>query len=364
MALDNALSPLDGEVGAALLETLPVMVWTASGEGTIDYANAACVEYTGLSRRHLLTGAALGTVHPDDERATVDHWQHARATEAAFEIEYRILRADDVYRWHLVRVVPRRDRDNHFTGWLGSAVDIHDRKRLEEERAEFLALISHDLKNPLTSILGTAELLQRRAARDAGAGPDHMGEGLSAILQSAQRMSAQIDALFDLASTQTGNPVELNRKPADLALLLRQLLEEQRLSSERHTFSLSVGETSLIGLWDSPRLERALANVLTNAVKYSPAGGEVVVTARRVSGADADCAEVAVTDHGIGIPARDQPYVFQRFYRAHNVAGRIAGTGLGLAGVRQIVEAHGGVVFIASTEGEGTTITLRLPLAP
>ncbi len=361
MARDNAQPPAGGELSATLLEALPVIVWTASLDSRIDYANAAWLEYTGLSHEDVLAGAAHSAVHADDELSLEEQWQRARAAVAGFALECRLLRADGIYRWHLVRVVPLRDGDGQVTGWLGSAADIHDQKQLEEERAEFLALISHDLKNPLTSILGTAQLMLRRAGR--GDGADRLGEGLTVIFQAAQRMAAQLDVLFDLASTKAGSPVELNRQSTDLAVLLRQLCDEHRLSSERHTFSLAIAELPLVGLWDGRRLERALANVLTNAVKYSPGGGEVVVTARQVHLAEADWAEVAVTDHGIGIPARDLPHVFERFYRARNVAGQIAGTGLGLAGVRQIVEGHRGVVTVASREGQGTTVTIRLPLS-
>jgi PAS domain S-box-containing protein len=364
MARDNALPSLDGEQNELLLEALPIIVWTTSPDGMTNYANAAWLGYTGLSREKTLAGAVRSAVHQDDLQSMDDRWQRARAAETAFEIEYRLLRGDGVYRWHLARVVPLRGRDGQITGWLGSATDIHDRKQLEEERAEFLALITHDLKNPLTSILGTAELLRRRAARIAElADRDRLDEGLSAIFQSAQRMTAQIDALFDLASTQSGSSLELHTEPTDLAELLGQLLDEHRLASERHTFRLTLADTPLVGTWDSKRIERAIANVLTNAVKYSPMGGQVDVSARHVHLEGVDWAEVAVTDRGIGIPARDLPHVFERFYRAHNVAGLIAGTGLGLSGVRQIVEHHGGNVTAASLEGQGTTITIRLPLA-
>jgi signal transduction histidine kinase len=118
----------------------------------------------------------------------------------------------------------------------------------------------------------------------------------------------------------------------------------------------------LVGAWDKSRLERVIENFYSNAFKYSPTGGEVTVSIGRVSASDGKWAELVVRDRGIGIPAADLPHVFERFHRGANVTGHIAGTGIGLAGVKQIVEQHGGAVRVESVEGKGTAVTVRLPL--
>jgi signal transduction histidine kinase len=111
-------------------------------------------------------------------------------------------------------------------------------------------------------------------------------------------------------------------------------------------------------------MERVIRNMLDNAIKYSPAGGDIVVRADAEECGDGTWAVLAIQDRGIGIPAADLPFVFDRFHRGGNVAGRIAGSGIGLTGARQIVEQHGGAIAVESREGEGSTFTLRLPLAP
>src|SRR5262249_40316336 len=121
---------------------------------------------------------------------------------------------------------------------------------------------------------------------------------------------------------------------------------------------------ALIGDWDPVRLERVIANLLDNAIKYSPNGGTIVVTIRRDESAGRPGATLAVADQGIGIPAEDVPHVFERFHRGQNVVGRFAGTGFGLAIARQIVEQHGGSITVASVEGAGTTFSIWLPLMP
>ena len=129
-----------------------------------------------------------------------------------------------------------------------------------------------------------------------------------------------------------------------------------------HVFRVLSGETSLPGRWDCGRLERALGNLFSNAVKYSPGGGEVAVMIWRERCADGDWAAIAVRDRGLGIPPADLAHVFDRFYRGGNVVGQIDGAGLGLASVHQVVEQHGGTVSVESRVGSGTTFTVRLPL--
>ena len=118
---------------------------------------------------------------------------------------------------------------------------------------------------------------------------------------------------------------------------------------------------TLDGPWDPVRVARVLANLVGNAIKYSPGGGEVRVSVVREPGPGGDWAVVSVSDHGLGIPEADLPHIFERFQRASNVAGRIAGTGIGLAISRRIVERHGGTIDVRSEEGVGTTFTVKLP---
>jgi signal transduction histidine kinase len=134
-------------------------------------------------------------------------------------------------------------------------------------------------------------------------------------------------------------------------------------TTERHALRLAVDDAPLVGTWDTARLERVVANLLGNAVKYSPDGGPIVVRMAREEDSEGMAwAVLSVRDAGVGIPAADLPHVFDRFRRGGNVAG-IAGAGIGLTGVRQIVEQHGGTVAVESEVGRGSTFTVRLPLA-
>jgi signal transduction histidine kinase len=150
----------------------------------------------------------------------------------------------------------------------------------------------------------------------------------------------------------------------ELVALVHQRVADFQRSAPRHQLRLDAAVPALVGHWDPARLERVLDNLLSNAIKYSPDGGPITISVRTlvhdVTGAP--WVELAVTDQGVGIPAADLPHIFERFHRGTNVAGRVGGAGIGLAGVQRIVDLHGGNVSAISTEGEGTTITVRLPL--
>src|SRR5207237_8941238 len=177
------------------------------------------------------------------------------------------------------------------------------------------------------------------------------------------RMTRLIDSLLDMTRTQMGQPLPLDRRPVDLVALARRVVVEQQQSTERHQLCLDVAVPELVGMWDAARLERLLENLLNNAVKYSPEGGDVTLTVRPEAEAGEPWAVLVVQDRGMGIPAADLPHIFERFQRSRNVKGQIAGTGIGLVAVRQFVEQHGGRVTVDSHEGRGTTVTVRLPLA-
>lgn len=230
-------------------------------------------------------------------------------------------------------------------------------------RDEFLSSATHDLKTPLTVIKAQAQLLQRRAARSSGPDAEKMAEESGRISVATTKMVSLVDQMLDVASLQMGKPIELRRLDTDLVQLAHEAARELTEPGGRHRIVVTATKAKIIGRWDAARLERVFGNLLSNALKYSPAGGEVGVVVDEVEGDDGQpWATLSVTDPGVGIPNDELAHVFDRFFRARNVVGRIAGTGIGLAGVRQIVEDHGGRISIASEEGKGTTVTVHLPL--
>ncbi len=231
-------------------------------------------------------------------------------------------------------------------------------------RDELLAAVSHDLKNPLATVMGFTQLLRRTVDHTdlPETEKDRVIDGIARIYATATRMNMLIDELLDIAHLQIGKPLNLDTGETDLIRLARQAISAYEQTSRRHQFRLEIGIPELIGWWDSVRIERVLGNLLSNAIKYSPEGGAITVTVTREEPLDGAWAILSVADAGIGIPANDLPQVFDRFHRAKNVVKQIKGSGIGLASARHIIEQHGGTISVASQEGVGSTFTIRLPL--
>lgn len=225
-------------------------------------------------------------------------------------------------------------------------------------RDQFLSLASHELRTPITSIAGFAELLERRAAHaEALTERDH--RALQLIYEQSNRLTQLINSMLDLSRIELGQ-FSIERAPVDLNGLTRKTIDAVRLTLERHQLVYAEPTEPLIVMGDELRLEQVLQNLIQNAIKYSPRGGRVEARLERRE--QAAC--FTVTDEGIGIPRDELPNLFQRFARAGNArALPISGMGVGLFVVRQIVNLHGGRVEVSSEEGRGSTFRVYLPLA-
>jgi len=234
--------------------------------------------------------------------------------------------------------------------------DIATRRAAAAERR---AAAAHDLRNAMTVAQGQLQLLQRRLGQGTLA-PPGLETGLPRLGAALGRMGQVLDELLEVADPCAGPAPLLRPASTDLTRLAREAVAARRAATEGHRWVVDA-PAPVVGRWDAARLARVLDNLLANAVKYSPAGGTVRVTVTGETDAAGLWAVVAVADEGVGIPAADLPRVGTWGWRGGNVAGRIAGSGIGLAGARALVAAHGGTLAIDSTEGRGTTVTVRLP---
>jgi signal transduction histidine kinase len=228
------------------------------------------------------------------------------------------------------------------------------------ERDAFLAAISHDLKTPLTVIKGNAELLAGQFKEGATVEPARIAKRLDQITSNTGRLTSLIDRLLWLAQLEMDQSIVLQRTPTDLVALTRRTVLEYEETTTRLQLGLTTRSPKVEGSWDPELIQSVVANLVSNAIKYSPDGGTIEIEidvddSRQV-------AMLSVSDHGLGIPAIDLPHIFDRFYRAANVGDHIVGTGMGLAGVRHAVEAHGGRVAVDSHEGVGSRFIVELPL--
>jgi signal transduction histidine kinase len=236
---------------------------------------------------------------------------------------------------------------------IDEAARVRAREEATRLKDDFLSAAAHDLKTPLTSIIATAQLLERRALRQ----PDRPVDpaALTRIVTEALRLRTLVIELLDAARTEQGNLLG-RREPVDLVALTEEIGARHR--SALHPITIAA-PGPLVGSYDRARIAQLIENLVENAIKYSPAGGEVAINIRNAG----DLAELTVTDRGIGIPATDLPYLFERFHRGTNVDDRrFAGMGLGLYICRGIVEEHGGRISASSIFGQGSTFRVALPL--
>jgi two-component system phosphate regulon sensor histidine kinase PhoR len=248
-----------------------------------------------------------------------------------------------------------------FTGGgerLGLVVlrDVTELRRLEGVRREFVANVSHELRTPLTSIRAMVETLEAGARDD----PSVASEFFARIVGEVDHLTALVEELLDLARLESRR-VTLSREASDPVAILDRAIERLRPQAERAGLALRVEAEGTLPpvLVDRGRIEQVLINLVHNAVKFTPEGGEIVASAETTDG----MLRVSIRDTGVGIAPEELPRVFERFYKT-DVARRSAGSGLGLAIAKHIVQVHGGTIWAESAPGRGTTILFTLPLAP
>jgi len=344
----------------ALTDAMPQCVWVARPNGAIYYCNQWSIDYAGV-----VAGPAMfeRILHPEQREGAIAEWRAAREQRRAFESKIRLRRADGEYMWHLWRGEPELNESDEVTGWIMTATDI-DREQHALERAEtlgrikdeFLATVSHELRNPLNAIMGWSHLL-----RSGNLDESRRAQALETIERNARLQTALIDDILDLSRIVRGK-VSLNFKAVSLAVVVDAAISAIRPTADAKNVALQVhsGAVDDVLNADPDRLQQVVWNLLSNAIKFTPTGGRIEISIARKS----DGLSLSVSDTGQGIRAEFIPFVFEPFRQGDSSTTRSqSGLGLGLAIVRQLVELHCGQVRVESQgEGQGATFTVTLPV--
>jgi PAS domain S-box-containing protein len=365
----DALDPVREQ---QLLSILPAMLFTSRQDGTWDYVNPPFCAYTGCSPEALTGMGWAAALHNEDRDSSLARWQASIRQGAPFQSEYRIRSANGAYQWFRTEAVPQRTAAGTIARWAGIAAptDVTPLVAAEralrlaaelarDERDNVIAIVSHELRAPLTVLLGQAQLLQRRLKARPRADPrdQHTADML---VEQTLRLAQLIRALTDVANIDQGQ-LRITRTTLDLSALVRRIVQTLQPTLPAHTLQLSIAAAPLWVVGDSMRLEQVLQNLLQNAVKYSPAGGDITIWVTP----QGHQARIAVSDNGIGIAENVRPYLFQRFYRAKLMDDQFStGLGLGLYLCKAIMDLHGGSIAVESRVGAvGSTFVAMLPLA-
>jgi signal transduction histidine kinase len=225
-------------------------------------------------------------------------------------------------------------------------------------RDEFLTTTAHELRTPITALLGYTELLKRRLNQEH-MGVERMRRPIQAISDQAQRLDRLATMLLNLSWLEHSRP-SIQKQVVDLGAVITSVVNGFTLLDDQYQLTLTLPAQPLLVPGDELRLEQIFYNLIQNAIKYSPAGGSITIEAF----AEAEQALINITDSGIGIPDQDLPFLFDRFYRATNVpTQQISGLGIGLFIVKELVALHYGTIDVRSQPEQGTTFVVRLPLS-
>ena len=346
-----------------LVNTIPHLAWMANAAGQLHWYNDRWYDYTGATPAQLDEERWLDFIHPEDRPRLVGERTRALASGAPYEVKARIRSAQGEYRTYVIRAAPLHDSSGAIVQWFGTDTDVTDVETAQGElraanrrKDEFLAMLAHELRNPLAPISTAAELLKLTAL------DEHRVRQTSNIIgRQVAHMTKLVDDLLDVSRVTRGL-VTLQEEILVLNSLVADAVEQVHamLEDKHQHFTIDAPAENLCIRGDRTRLIQVFSNLLNNAAKYTPADGSITLSLRAVRGQ----AEISVEDNGAGIAAPLLPYVFDLFTQAERSPDRSqGGLGLGLALVKSLVELQGGTVAADSAgPGKGSRFTVRLPL--
>ena len=358
----------------AIVETTAEWIFEVDAAGRFVYSNPAVSSILGYRPDELLGTNVLAYVHEDELRGLVTMPPDPSSTERFVgKIQYWRHKDGD-YRALEGSAVPAI-ADGTVVAWRGIGRDVTERERtgrelaaalaaqqaanaelerLNKVKSDFVSVVSHEFRTPLTSIQGFSELI-----RDEALPPEETKGFADDINRNARRLARMIDGMLDFDRLHSGQTV-LRHESVDLGVLVAEVVETLRPTASRHAIALDLDPALPAIPGDPDRLTQLVTNLIGNAIKYSPDGGGITIFGRR----DGEAVHLAVRDPGLGIPPEALDTIFERYARVESGPGRgIPGTGLGLPIAREIVELHGGRIWAESEPGRGSTFHVVLPVA-
>ena len=355
-----------------MADALPAMIWVSDVSKSCTWFNQCWLDFCGRPMEALIGDGWAQDVHPDDLARCLGDYAKQFDARQPFALEYRLRRRDGEYRWVQDNGIPWFDTDGAFVGYIGSCVDFTDRKLAEEKlrvlaldlaevgrrKDQFLAMLGHELRNPLAPIHNAVQLL-----RLANASPQRVQAATGMLERQVGQMVRLVDDLLDVNRIGRGK-IELRRARTELTAIVKHAVEAARPLPQwsKRELSISVPPQPIFVDGDPTRLGQIIGNLLSNACKFTEPGGRVRVTVER----DGEEAVLHVRDDGIGIAADQLPRIFDMFAQVDSSLQRTqSGLGIGLTLVRSLVELHGGTVQARSRGiGHGSEFSVRLAALP
>lgn len=344
-----------------MADLMPEKVINTDAEGNVIYFNQHWLEFTGLTSEELKEKDWTYTIHPEDKSGYNEQWLQSLSSGEKLDMEIRLLCKDGEYRWHLSRAEAVKDEAGAIKMWISTNTDIQRLKEEEKRKEDFLKMVSHELKTPVTSIKGYIQLLltMLRSAQDKKVSALPLQPSLERIDHQVIRLTRLISEMLDLSRIEE-NKLELQKEVFSINDLVAETVQDIKYTNTQHKIEI-IHEDKCLVCADKDRIGQVLINLITNAIKYSPESQDVQVMIQEQPEGKA---RVSVIDHGIGIDKTNHLNIFKRFFRiSEEDEDTYSGFGIGLYLANEIIDRHGGVVEVKSEKGQGSEFSFTLNAA-
>jgi PAS domain S-box-containing protein len=335
----------------SMLDSIPQIAWTSSPEGDVEYYNQRWYDYTGLSVRESTEQGWGHVIHPDDLGPIAEIFAKLSESKEPGEFEVREKGADGVYRWHLVRMLPLFGSTGQLEKWIGTATEIDELKRIQQQKDDFISIASHELKTPLTTLRASIQLLYNMKSNPSA---DKFSKLIEQANRSLYKMSTLVEDLLNVNRLK-GTQLELRKEWFNLSELVNACCNYIAVAGKHEI--VIVGDKMLKVCADERTIDQVVVNFVNNAVKYAPLAKEIRISIENKQGG----AKLSVQDYGPGIPPEQLPFIFNRYYQAGKTDYRNPGLGLGLYICSEIIKRHKGDIGVDSEPGIGSTFWFTLP---
>lgn len=341
-----------------LADLVPAKISNALPSGEVTFFNEEWLNFAGMSFEDLRDFGYHQMMHPDDIKSFQMGLEMAAKNGIPYVSEMRFKNTSGKYIWHLNIASPILDEQGNITMWVGSTTDIQSLKDEDQRKSDFVSMLSHELKTPVTSIKGHVQLLLRLVSKEpASELINKLNSSLSRIDVLLIQLTGLIGDMLDLSRIDAGR---LDLKLEEFAIddLVTEVVEDFRLSHQQHFFHLQAQSQVNISA-DRDRISQVLINLIANAIKYSPTKNVVDVAVNLVG----NQVLISIRDYGIGIEEKDHSKIFERFYRVEGENEKYySGFGIGLFLAYNIVARHGGTITVESERDKGSVFTVQLPV--
>jgi len=354
-AAENTLAESEARF-RMMAEATNIYIATSDETSNATYFNQSWTKLTGRPQKDLLEYGWVDLLHPDDQERHVKVYEKAFKAHKPLHDAFRVLNSEGEYRWLLIDGFPRNYIDGSYAGFISAGIDITELKQDEQRKNDFISMVSHELKTPLTSALSYVQVSKKRATEANDAVTAGM---LERTEKQLGKMTRIINGFLNVSRLESGK-IQIDAQRFDMASLMDDVKEEALISLSGHKIVFGFTETIWVNA-DREKIAQVIQNFISNAVKYSRPNSTIQVRCNLIN----DNAQICVSDEGIGIDQEDLPKLFERYYRVKDSETRnISGFGIGLYLCHEIIKRHDGDIWAESMLGEGSTFYFTLPTSP